>query len=389
MKPKHELADIIHRYQSDYLSKHKAGSQVLKTLKAIKVCRTAVLGGNKKECSKCKAIKISYNSCRNRHCPKCQAVARERWIKARESELLDVPYFHIVFTLPHEFNSLVISNPKEVYNALFRASWQTIQQLASDPKHLGAKTGMTSVLHTWGQNLALHPHLHCIVPGGGISEKGKWIYPKKAKGQRKVKYLFPKRVMSIVFRAKFMAELRKEISISQSIAKAVMGKSWVVYAKQPFIGPKQVIEYLGRYTHKIAISNHRLVDICNNQVIFKYKNYKTDNFNGQMKLDASEFIRRFCMHILPSGFVRMRHNGILASRNKKIDLNKAKTYFGLDKWEAQKIPWEVIAQEKLNVTPNQCKKCKCNTMEVVQIMEPQRGPPIVRSKMKPNLEFTV
>jgi len=329
---------------------------------------------------------VSYNSCRNRHCPKCQAVARERWIKEREAELLKVPYFHIVFTLPHELNGLAKKHPKAFYNALFRASWLTIQQFSSDPKHLGAKTSMTAVLHTWGQQLSLHPHLHCIVPGGGINEKGIWVFPKKyQKSKRKLKYLFPKKALSIVYRAKFMACLREEINIPQSIAGEIMRKEWVVYAKQPFLGPKAVIEYLGRYTHKIAITNHRLVAINKGKVSFKYKDYSAASRSKIMELESSEFIRRFSLHVLPRGFRRMRHYGMLASRNKSIDLNVAKEYFGLERWKKEKISWEAIAEEKLNIHPNQCAVCKNNTMRAVEAIAPLRGPP--NKNIKPNYAF--
>lgn len=296
----------------------------------------------------------------------------------RESELLDVPYFHIVFSFPHELNPLAKKHPKQVYNALFRASWQTIDTFARDPKHLGAKTGMTAVLHTWGQQLSLHPHLHCIVPGGGINPQGKWVFPKKyaKKSRRNIKYLFPKKALSKVFRAKFMAELRKELEIEQRIAKVVMSKDWIVYAKRPFLGPKQVIEYLGRYTHKIAISNHRLLDIDGEKVTFKYKDYRTGEYSRTMTLEPAEFIRRFCLHILPHGFIKMRHYGILSSRNKAVDLNKAKEFFGLDRWQKQKISWEVIAKVKLKVNPFQCKKCGKVSLQIVQVINAKRAPPI-------------
>ena len=279
------------------------------------------------------------------------------------------------------------SNPEDVYTALFRASWQTIQAFAADPKHLGAKTGMTAVLHTWGQTLSLHPHLHCIVPGGGINTKGDWVLPKKSSKRsiRHQKYLFPTQALSRVFRAKFMSCLREKITIPQEIGKAVISKTWVVYAKRPFLGPKQVIEYLGRYTHKIAISNHRLLSIDNDQVTFVYKDYRAVGTNKEMTLDAPEFIRRFSMHVLPSGFTRMRHYGILASKNKAIDLNKAKAYFGLKKWKKQEFKWENIAREKLNIIPNQCPKCKKLTLEVIEIIQPMRGPPCMI--IRPNNDF--
>ncbi len=377
MKPRYEIAEILHLYKDDFIKKHNVNGNVMRTLNALQVCRTSVLGGHILKCKECGAEEISYNSCRNRHCPKCQQVAKERWIMERERELLSVPYFHIVFTLPHELNAIAIEHPKEVYNALFRSAWQTINAFAKDPKHIGGKTGMTAVLHTWGQQLNLHPHLHCIVPGGGLNPQGKWLFPKKYAGKPTgdIKYLFPKKALSKVFRAKFMAELRKEVEVKQEIAKTAMSKKWNVYAKRPFMGPKQVIEYLGRYTHKIAISNHRLLDIGEGKVSFRYKDYRTQESSKTMTLDAMEFIRRFCLHILPSGFMKMRHYGILAVRNKAVDLNKAKEFFGLERWQKQKISWEQIAAEKLNINPQMCKKCGKPALVLVRRLNAERAPP--------------
>lgn len=299
----------------------------------------------------------------------------------REAELLEVPYFHVVFTLPHEFNEMAIQKPKEVYNALYKSAWQTIQTFAADPKHLGAKTSMIAVLHTWGQSLSLHPHLHCIIPGGGINKKGEWVYPKKFGKKKQSKYLFPKRALSLVFRAKYLAELRKTTTIDNHIARKVMNKKWVVYAKQPFFGPKAVVEYLGRYTHKIAISNHRILAISNGLITFKYKDYRTQGASKTMTLKASEFIRRFSLHVLPKGFRKMRNYGILSSRTKALDLNKAKAYFGMEKWQKQKLTWEQIAKDKLNIDPHTCRACGQKTMIVIEEILPQsshqRGPPLM------------
>ena len=327
-------------------------------------------------------MRYHYNSCRNRHCPKCMAVSRERWIIQREAELLPVPYFHVVFTLPHAFNELVMLHAKAVYSSLFRASWKTIQQFSADPKYLGAKTGMVAVLHTWGQQLWLHPHLHCIVPGGGITPQGKWKQVRS-----KGKYLFPTKAMAKVFRAKYMAELRAcGVVIPQSIAKAVMSKPWVVYAKKPFASPRTVVEYLGRYTHKIAISNHRLQSVHNGQVSFNYKDYRQQGCKKNMTIKAEEFLRRFSLHVLPPGFVRMRHYGILASKNKRKELNQAKKHFGMELWEIVKIDWIEIAESKLGVKPNACKVCG-GELAVISILYPQRGPP--QKRLKANLNFEV
>ena len=374
MRPKWEVADVIYSHGKSFLKHHPQTVQVVKTLMAIRDCRTAVLGGHKQRCNCCGFERYQYNSCRNRHCPKCQAVNREKWIWNREQELLPVPYFHIVFTLPHELNPLALLQPKEVYNSLFRAAWQTIDQFGKDAKHLGAGTGMTAVLHTWGQNLSLHPHLHCIVPGGGLTPEGKW---KQAKN--KGKYLFPTKAMATVFRAKFMCLLRSTgVEVKQYVAKQLFNKQWVVHANQPFLGPRQVIEYLGRYTHKIAISNQRIKDITpNGTVNFTWKDYRKAGKKGFMQLTAHEFLRRFCQHILPRAFVRIRHYGILSSRNKQVKLNQARECFGMEQWQKpEPISWKQIAQQRMNFIPDQCPRCKEGIMQVTEIIDPTRGPPI-------------
>ena len=381
MKPKYELADIVHRYGKSFLKQYPQPKQRLKTLDAIARCRTASLGGHKCECKNCGEKKYFYNSCRNRHCPKCQAVNRERWILQREAELLPVAYYHIVFTLPHELNEIAKCHPKELYNALFYAAWNTIKTLSKDPKHIGAKTGMTAVLHTWGQQLWLHPHLHCIVPGGGITQQGKWKNVKY-----KDKYIFPQMAMAKMYRAKFVAKLRASgVVIPQSVGKAIFSKDWIVYAKQPFATPKTVVEYLGRYTHKIAISNHRLISIGINEIVFHYKDYRKKGKKLVATLKGQEFLRRFCMHILPKGYIRMRHYGIFASKNKAKELNIAKKDLNQAPWKKLKIDWKTIALEKLKVDVTKCSKCKTGLMKITEILQLQRGPPVFR--ITPNLNF--
>ncbi|MEJ7826879.1 MAG: transposase, partial [Segetibacter sp.] len=251
---------------------------------------------------------ISYNSCRNRHCPKCQAVNRERWITAQQKQLLPVPYFHVVFTLPQEMNLYCLAHASSLYNLLFKVSKATIETFATDTKHLGAIAGMVSILHTWGQNLILHPHIHMIVPAGGFTLCGHWKHTKN-----KGRYLFPVKAMSIVFKNKFMQGLQTLIkeynlpSLSDDDRKKLYSKSWVVYAKQPFGGPEQVIEYLARYSHKVAISNHRITAIADGKVSFRYKDYADGCKQKTMTLEATEFLRRFCLHILPKGFRKIRH----------------------------------------------------------------------------------
>lgn len=293
----------------------------------------------------------------------------------RESELLPVPYYHIVFTLPHCFNALLPKYDKQVYNALFAASWQTIQTFAADPKYLGAKTGMVSILHTWGQQLWMHPHIHCIVPGGGVTQSDKW---KNCKG--KGRYLFPKRAMGVVFRAKYMAALRQKVEVPQHIAKQAFKTKWVVYAKRPFASPKTVVEYLGRYTHKIAISNHRLIDVNEHKVAFLYKDYRDAAKKKQVSLSGLEFLRRFAGHILPRGFVRIRHYGFLASKNKPRELNIAKQNLHQPEWRKIKYSWVLIAKDKLNYNPEMCPHCKTESLIVIKVIDPQRGPPCFRKQ---------
>jgi len=313
MRSTYEVADILQR-NTGRLEQWVPNLWHLRTLNALSVCRTQALGGHIDVCNnpECGKVNISYNSCRNRHCPKCQGHKREQWIQTREQELFKAPYYHVVFTIPAELNRLCLFKPALVYGLLFKVAWSVISGFAANKKFLGAKSGMIAILHTWGQSLSLHPHLHCIVPGGGLTPSGKW---KKVRGHNK--FLFPVKAMSTVFRAKFTQELRKQIVIEDNLSKAIFSKPWVVYCKQPFWGPTQVIEYLGRYTHKIAISNHRIKAIENNTVSFTAKDYRKGGAKKTMTMDDHEFIRRFCLHILPKGFTRIRHYGILSSSLKK------------------------------------------------------------------------
>lgn len=310
----YEVAQVLER-NNEPLSKYCNNSWQARTLHALRKCRTAALGGHIDRCNNpsCHSLHLSYNSCRNRHCPKCQGHKKESWIRAREEELLNVPYFHVVFTLPSELNRLCLYRPELVYNLLFKTAWEVIRGFSSNHKFLGANTGMITILHTWGQNLSLHPHLHCIVPGGGVSGSGTWRYAKN-----KGKYLFPVKAMSKVFRARFVAALRKEPELQpKTFYESLFKNHWVVYCKRPFPGPLQVVEYLGRYTHKIAIGNHRLKNLDNGSVAFEVKDYRHGGKKSLMQLPDNEFIRRFALHILPKGFVRIRHYGILSSYHKK------------------------------------------------------------------------
>jgi hypothetical protein len=311
----YEVAQVLERNR-EHLAGLCANSWQLRTLHALRKCRTSALGGHIDRCDNpdCHRLHLSYNSCRNRHCPKCQGHKREQWIRAREAELLNVPYFHVVFTLPAELNRLCLYRPEQVYRLLFRTAWQVIQGFSSNPKFLGADPGMVAILHTWGQNLSLHPHLHCIVPGGGISRSGKW----KPAGNNG-KYLFPVKAMSNVFRARFVAGLRKSLKkeLPCGFCESLFKNEWVVYCKRPFLGPAQVVEYLGRYTHKIAIGNHRIRNLDARGVTFSVKDYHHGGRKSLLRLTDAEFVRRFALHILPKGFVRIRHYGILSSSRKK------------------------------------------------------------------------
>ena len=296
MRTKYKVADVL-EVELQHLQDLAPTSWHLRTLHAIRRCRTQAMGGHIDQCNCCKKLHISYNSCRNRHCPTCQGHKREEWIRAREVELLNVPYFHVVFTLPSELNEYALKKGKIIYGALFKAAWQTLKQFGDNPKHLGAKMGMIAVLHTWGQNLSLHPHLHCIVPGGGVTKNEKW---KRSKS--KGKYLFDVKSMSKVFRAKYVNLLRKsELKIPQDVYDKVFSKNWVVYAKQPFFKPKFVIEYLGRYSHKIAISNHRIknIDYATKAITFSVKNYRKGGQKHNITLKTTDFVKHFSLHVLP------------------------------------------------------------------------------------------
>jgi hypothetical protein len=328
-RPTLEVADILRVSGSSFVKRHGShlAPQHRKVMDAILRCRTAALGGHRDRCSGCGHQAISYNSCRNRHCPKCQWNARDRWLAARSAELLPVPYFHLVFTLPHELSALVLQNKKILYDLLFRASAATLLEVARDPKHLGADIGLLSVLHTWGQNLQHHPHVHCVVPGGGLALDGSSWVPTSSR------FFLPVRVLSRVFRGKFTVELKQlllqgklqfhgslqELAAPerfQRFLKQLFSKDWVVYAKPPFGGPHHVLGYLARYTHRVAITNHRLLAFQHNQVTFRCKDYAHGNKKRNMTLSAEEFLRRFLLHVLPRGFVRIRSFGFLANRSR-------------------------------------------------------------------------
>lgn len=362
MEAEFEVARIIRSYTKE-LHTLAANNWKARSLYAISRCRTAAMGGHIDRCddNECNRLHISYNSCRNRHCPKCQGHLRERWIAAREQELLNTAYFHVVFTLPHHLNAVALAKPALVYSLLFKTAWGVMKAFAADRRLLGAEPGMIAVLHTWGQNLSLHPHLHCIVPAGGMSKSGKWKQTRS-----KGKFLFPVKAMSRVFRAWFVEELHKKMALPDDLPTNLFKKPWVIYCKQPFHGPRQVIEYLGRYTHKVAISNHRITNIKEGRVSFTVKDYRKGGKKGACTLYEREFIRRFALHILPKGFTRIRHYGILSSTRKKTCKTLADNQLG-----ALNIESVVAPQTMLNTCPH-CRKGKLQTVAVFD----KRGPPV-------------
>lgn len=355
-RSQYEVAQILEKLGNN-LQNLRLNSWQLRTLSAIKRCRTAALGGHIDACSDCGTISISYNSCRNRHCPKCQGKNRDHWIEARTTELLPVPYFHVVFTLPDSLNTLAIYNPKLVYDLLFESAWTTLKTFG---KNKGLQSGMIAVLHTWGQNLSLHPHLHCIVPGGGVDKNGVW---KNIRSDGK--FLFPVKALSKVFRAKFCEALKeRHYEEYLKIQKQLWEKQWVVFAKKPFGNAHSVVEYLGRYTHKIAISNNRIKGIDAQNVTFAYKDYKQNGCKKQMTLSHSEFIRRFAMHILPKRFVKIRHYGFLSSTWKRKKL----------KILQEKLQVKVLEKAEKKIFMPKCPCCKTGSLHRIMAFD-WRGPP--------------
>ena len=355
MQPEYEVAQVLQRLGKS-VSDLGLNTWQLRTLWAVERCRTAALGGHIDACDSCGNISISYNSCRNRHCNKCQGHKREEWIQARESDLLPVPYFHVVFTLPQELNQLTLYQTKEVYDSLFQASWQTIETFG---KKKGVQMGMISVLHTWGQNLSLHPHVHCIVPGGGVDGTGNWQSIRNDG-----KFLFLVKALSKVFRAKYVGILSQKIKLDKELRESLFKRDWVVYAKRPFGSPKSVVEYLGRYTHKVAISNHRLKSIDEERVTFSYKDYRSQGEKKEMSLTHQEFIRRFAQHILPKRYVRIRHYGILSSTWKREKFKLIQANFNIK-------PAENQVCQTLN---RKCRCCKTGNLVTIAVFD-QRRPP--------------
>lgn len=365
-----EVADVFRRYGEAY---RQCGASLStaqrRAMRAIELCRTAALGGHVERCDNCGHQRISYNSCRSRSCPKCQSLARAQWVEDRQAELINTQYFHVVFTLPAEIAAIAYQNKAAVYDILFRAAAQTLRTIAADPAHLGAEIAITAVLHSWGSTMTYHPHLHCVVPGGGLSPGDtRWIPCRPG-------FFLPVRVLSRLFRRLFLADLEKAFhtgklgffsSLQVLHERAAFLRylaplrrtKWVVYSKRPFAGPQQVLDYLGRYTHRIAISNNRLLAIADGKVRFRWKDYRNGGRSRTMTLTAEEFIRRFLLHVLPAGFQRIRYYGFLCNRNRQHKLARCRELLGTPEVQpATGEPSDDYRDRYEAVTGNSLKAC--------------------------------
>lgn len=376
-RPRLEVAEVIRSYGQAYRERYTPSPAQGRVLRAVTQCRTGILGGHVQQCDHCGQRQISYNSCRNRHCPKCQGSQTARWLEAQQPHLLPVPYFHVVFTLPQVLAPLALQNPRVLYGLLFQAVSRTLLEVAANPHHLGATIGFLAVLHTWGQTLTHHPHIHCVVPAGGLSPDGsRWVSSSPH-------FFLPVRVLSRLFRGKFLALLSKAFddgrlrfhgslqplagqSRFSGLVSQARGTEWVVYAKRPFGGPRTVLKYLARYTHRVAISNSRLLSMEDGTVAFRYKDYARGRRSRSMRLEATEFIRRFLLHTLPKGFVRIRRYGLLANAQCAERLALCRELLGGLKDSdptTQGPPTEIMSYESEGY---RCPSCKNGIMRRLQ-----------------------
>lgn len=379
MRPIFEVADALRAGLAKHEARHPLSEVQRKACNAILNCRTAALGGHLEACTGCGTLAVSYNSCRHRACPKCQWPAQVRWVQKRMGELLNTTYFHIVFTVPHALNPLFLSNDITLYNLLMRCAWETLDELARQPQWLGARPGMLAILHTWGQKMDFHPHVHCVVPGGGVLPDGNWKPAKKG-------FFVPVRVMSALFRGKFLAALKQvrqtgglehhgsaaalaEDGAFKSLLRGLYKAGWVVYAKAPMGGPAQVLKYLGRYTHRIAVSNRRILDIADGKVTFTYKDRQHDDREKALTLNVEEFVRRFLLHVLPAGFHKVRHYGLLAARNRTTKLLAAQLRLGPEPQSQCPAPGLVVTEQP--AARPCCPVCGSNERVMVEILPPK------------------
>ena len=360
-----KIQEILNKGLDEYLEKHKVVGYKQKTIKAIKNCKTEKLGAHKYVCDECGYEEIAYNSCRDRHCPNCQTGKKLKWIEARKEEVLNIKYYHIVFTIPSEMYLLALQNQKEMYKLLFKASAETLKELARDEKYLGGEIGFFSILHTWGQNLIYHPHIHCVVTGGGLTELGKWV-------EKEEDFFIPVKVMSRKFRGKFLNYVKRSKKLKffgenkdlenpgtfNNLKQQMYEKEWVVYCKEPFKNAESVIQYLGRYTHRVAISNERILRVEEDKVTFKWRDYKDENKMKKITITIEEFIRRFLIHILPPRFMKIRYYGIMGNKNKKKKLNKCKILTRTKIYKKKKLPTLELLKKVLGKDFNLCPQCK-------------------------------
>ena len=381
----HQLATVITNFLSHFNKNQKLPAHKLRVLDALQKCRTAYMGGHIEACTDCGQIRVAYNSCRNRHCPKCGGIEKEKWILKRKADLLPVKYFHVVFTVPDKLNELFTGNQTIMYNLLFSVVWGVLKDFGETKKWIGGKIGATAILHTWGQNLHYHPHLHLIVPGGALMQDGSWS-PSKSKG----KYLFDVKQLSNVFRARFVEQLRALKSsgdIKGTIPQGLFDKDWVVFAKKAFGGPKQVINYLARYTHRTAISNDRVLEVSNSEVTFAWNDYKNGYAKQITTIKGEEFLRLFCMHILPPGFTRIRHYGFLSSASKSKSLKVIRAFL---KARPESLPENLndAVFEAMGIKPGFCKCCGGKVV-VIEVLPnkfrkaKQRAPPGTKNATAP------
>lgn len=370
-----DLGEILRRHAADFGASHEISPLQHRVLRDLASCRTAALGGHLEQCDHCGHQRAVYHSCRNRHCPKCQLLAQADWLDARRADLLPIPYFHVVFTLPQELRRLALAKPRLVYDLLFRTASETLQTFARDPKHLGGELGLTAILHTWSQTLSLHPHLHCVVTGGALAPGGsRWI------PTRHPHFLFPVRALAKVFRGKFLAGLRQRFDRGElgaddalpALLHTLRRHDWVVYAKPPFAGPESVLRYLGRYTHRIALSNRRILRVEADQVALRYRDSADGSRTKVLALSVHEFLRRFLLHVLPQGFVRIRHYGLLANRSRRPRIARCRELLAATAPPA--APAEESVGEKVlrltGVDLTRCPTCREGRMQVVAELDP-------------------